>query len=144
MDFSGAFQPSGGTTGRSLVLFEDGGAEAGMQAVQDAVGVELVAATGEESAPAEGGGVLFESLGVAVVDAPPDQVMQAAGDAAILAIEPERIVYAMEAAQYPCRHQRPGHAHAAGPAAAAGRRCRRGRRLAAPSTCAATARRFCT
>jgi subtilisin family serine protease len=100
MDISGAFQPSGGTTGRSLVLFEEGGAEAGMQAVQEAVGVETVPATGEESAPAEGAGVLFESLGVAVIDAPPDQVMQAAGEAAILAIEPERIVYALEAAEY--------------------------------------------
>ena len=97
MEFSGAFQSSGETTGRSLVLFEEGGAEAGMQAVQEAVGVQVTAATGEESAPAEGGGILFESLGVAVVDAPPDQVLKAAGDAAILAVEPERIVWALEA-----------------------------------------------
>ena len=96
MEFNEAFQPAGGTTGRSLVLFEEGGAEAGMQAVQEAVGVQVVAASGEEAAPAEGGGILFESLGVAVVDAPPDQVMQAAGSAAILAVEPERIVYALE------------------------------------------------
>jgi subtilisin len=100
MDTSGAFQPPGGTTGRSLVLFEEGAADAGMQAVQDAVGVETVVASGEEAAPAEGGGVLFESLGVAVVDAPPEQVMQAAGDAAIIAVEPDRIVYALEAAEY--------------------------------------------
>jgi subtilisin len=100
MDYDGAFQPAGGTTGRSLVLFEEDSTEAGMQAVQDAVGVRMVAARGEEGAPEEGGGILFESLGVAVVDAPPDQVMQAAGDAAIIAIEPERIVYALEAAQY--------------------------------------------
>jgi subtilisin len=97
MDFNGAFQPSGETTGRSLVLFEEGGADAGMQAVQEAVGVQVTAATGEESAPAEGGGILFESLGVAVIDAPPDQVLKAAGDAAILAVEPERIVWALEA-----------------------------------------------
>lgn len=100
MDINGAFQPAGGTTGRSLVLFEEGQAGAGMQAVQEAVGVEVVAATGEESAPAEGGGILFESLGVAVVDAPPEQVLQAAGETAILAIEPERIVYALEATEY--------------------------------------------
>ena len=100
MDISGAFQPSGGTTGRSLVLFEEGGNKAGMRAVQEAVGVETVAATAKASAPAEGAGVLFESLGVAVVDAPPDQVMEAAGEGAILAIEPERIVYALEAAEY--------------------------------------------
>jgi subtilisin len=100
MDIDGTFQPYGGTTGRSLVLFEEGESAAGMQAVQEAVGVTLVAANGGESAPGEGGGVVFESLGVAVVDAPPEQVIQAAGDAAILAIEPERIVYAIETAQY--------------------------------------------
>ena len=99
MQFNEAFQPTGGTTGRSLVLFEEGASEAGLQAVQEAVGVQVVAASGEEATPAEGGGFLFESLGVAVVDAPPDQVMQAAGDAAILAIEPERIVYALETAE---------------------------------------------
>ena len=76
MDFNEAFQPTGGTTGRSLVLFEEGAAEAGMQAVQEAVGVQVVAASGDEATPAAGGGILFESLGVAVVDAPPDQVMQ--------------------------------------------------------------------
>ena len=81
MDINGAFPSTGGTTGRTLVLFDEGASEAGMQAVQEAIGVQVVAATGEESAPAEGGGVLFESLGVAVVDAPPDQVMQAAGRA---------------------------------------------------------------
>jgi subtilisin len=100
MDIDGTFHPAGGTTGRSLVLFEEGAAEAGLQAVQEAVGVEVVTATGEEAAPAEGGGVLFESLGVAVVDAPPEQLLQAAGESAILAIEPERIVYALEAAPY--------------------------------------------
>jgi len=99
MHFNEAFQPSGGTTGRSLVLFEEGASEAGMQAVQEAVGVEVAVAGGDEAAPAEGGGILFESLGVAVVDAPPDQVIQAAGDAAILAVEPERIVYALETAE---------------------------------------------
>jgi subtilisin len=100
MDTNGAFLPDGGTTGRSLVLFEEGESKAGMQAVQEAVGVEVVTASGEEGAPAEGGGVLFESLGVAVVDAPPEQVVQAAGDAAIIAVEPERIVYALEATGY--------------------------------------------
>jgi subtilisin len=103
MDIDGTFQPHGGTTGRSLVLFEEGEAAAGIQAVQEAVGISLVAANGAESAPAEGGGMVFKSLGVAVVDAPPEQVIQAAGDAAILAVEPERIVYAIEAAQYAAR-----------------------------------------
>ena len=100
MDFNEAFQPTGGMTGRSLVLFEEGGAKAGMQAVQEAVGVQVVPASGHESAPASGGGILFEALGVAVVDAPPDQVMQTAGNAAILAVEPERIVHALETTPY--------------------------------------------
>ena len=100
MDFNEAFQPTGGTTGRSLVLFDEGGAKAGMQAVQEAVGVQVVPASGHESAPASGGGILFEALGVAVVDAPPDQVMQTTGNAAILAVEPERIVHALETRPY--------------------------------------------
>jgi subtilisin len=97
MDFNAAFPPAGGTTGRSLVLFDEGESRAGMAAVQEAIGVEMVTATGEEAAPAEGAGIVFESLGVAVVDAPPEQLMQAAGAPAILAVEPERIVYALEA-----------------------------------------------
>jgi subtilisin family serine protease len=100
MEIDGAFPPAGGTTGRSLVLFDEGGAEAGMAAVQDSTGIEMVTATGEEAAPAEGGAVLFESLGVAVVDVPPEQMMAAAGTGAILAIEAERRVYALESTQY--------------------------------------------
>ena len=41
MDFDEALQPTGPTTGRSLVLFEDGGAKAGMQAVREAVGAQV-------------------------------------------------------------------------------------------------------
>jgi subtilisin family serine protease len=100
MEFSGAFPQDGGTTGRSLVLFEQGGTEAGIAAVQEAIGADVVAATGDEAAPAEGGGVLFESLGVAVVDAPPEQLLQTAGETTILAVEPERIVYALETTPY--------------------------------------------
>src|SRR5829696_5858455 len=99
MEIDAAFPPDG-TTGRSLVLFEEGAANAGLEAVQEAVGVQVVTSSGENDAPAEGGGVLFKSLGVAVVDAPPEQLLQVAGDSAILAIEPERIVYALELTQY--------------------------------------------
>ena len=45
-------------------------------------------------------GAVYGDLGVAVVDVPPDQMSQmstmAAEDSGILAIEPERIVYALE------------------------------------------------
>jgi subtilisin family serine protease len=42
-------------------------------------------------------GLVFESLGVAVVDAQPDQAgaLVAAGDSGVLAVEPERIVHAI-------------------------------------------------
>jgi subtilisin len=100
MDFSGALAPAGETTGRSLVLIEQGGAEAGIQAIEEAVGIQVAPATGAEAAPAEGGGVLFETLGIAVVDAPPEQVARATSEAAILVVEPERVVYALEAMDY--------------------------------------------
>ena len=99
MEFSSFAGP---TTGRSLVLFEEGAAEPGMAAVQEAVGPTIA---GDD---ASGGTQVFESLGVAVVDAPPEQVMQAAGSSAILAIEPERIVFALEIAETP--HAANGHA----------------------------------
>jgi subtilisin family serine protease len=93
-----------GTTGRTLVLLED--------AVADAPGVLLetagISATrsgqlAEEPVGIEGldaEGVVFDELSVAVVDATPDQV-QALGEAVvadnpILAVEAERIVYALE------------------------------------------------
>jgi hypothetical protein len=87
MDFIRALPPDE-TTGRSLVLFEDGAAAAGIEAVKDATGLEV--------APAHAGGEFFETLGVAIVEAPPDQVAQAAGSAAIVAVEAERVVHALE------------------------------------------------
>jgi subtilisin len=75
-----------GTTGRTLVLFEEGAAADGLQAVQEATGV---AAAGAE---------YFETLGVAVYESPPEQVATAGGSAAVLAVEAERIVYALEVA----------------------------------------------
>jgi subtilisin family serine protease len=92
MEINGSFPPAAGTTGRTLVLFEEGAASAGLQAVQDATGVEVAAA--------DAGGEYFETLGVAVVDASPEQVAQAGTSAAVLAVEAERIVYALEATQY--------------------------------------------
>ena len=93
---------AGPTTGRSLVLFEEGAAEPGMAAVQEAVGPSV--AGGDAPAGAE----IFETLGVAVVDAPPEQVMQAAGSSAIIAVEPERLVFALEVAE--SSHAANGHA----------------------------------
>jgi subtilisin family serine protease len=88
MDFIRSL-PTDETTGRSLVLFEDGAAAAGIEAVQEATGLEV--------APAHAGGEFFETLGVAVVEVPPAQLAQAEASAAIVAVEPERVVYALEA-----------------------------------------------
>jgi hypothetical protein len=99
MEFSSL---AGATTGRSLVLFEEGAAKPGMAAVREAVGPSIA------GGDAAGGTEVFETLGVAVVDAPPEQVMQAAGSEAIIAVEPERIVYALELAEAP--HAANGHA----------------------------------
>jgi subtilisin len=83
------------TTGRSLVLFDDGAAEAGIEAVQAATGLELVAQA------------LFALLGVAVVDAPPDRLAQAGTSNAILAVEAERVVYALDVMPGPIRDAEP-------------------------------------
>jgi len=89
-----------GTTGRFLVLFAEDAHEAGAKALSDAAGVSMAVAGDEAAAPEEGGALLFPEIDVAVVDAPPDQadaaVAAAAESGAILAIEPERWVRALE------------------------------------------------
>jgi subtilisin len=84
------------TTGRSLVLFDDGAAAAGIDAVQAATGLELATAQ-----------ALFELLGVAVVEAPPDRLAEAGASDAILAVEAERVVYALEVTPGPIRDAAP-------------------------------------
>lgn len=93
------------TTGRYLVLFEESAVKAGAKALAKAAGVTV-----SSSADTEGGvfsaeelegneSLLFEELGVAVVSAEPDQLQAlAASDeeqANILAVEEERVVYAL-------------------------------------------------
>src|SRR6266542_5440147 len=97
-----------GTTGRYLVLMREGGAKAGLKALRDTAGLRVAstsdfaegAVEGKQLAEAEA--ILFEDLGVAVVDTPPEQIQSlsaaAAEENAILAIEPERVVYALPAA----------------------------------------------
>ena len=71
--------PRFGATGRSLVLFAQDAADAGVQAVNDAI----------DAMPSV---EVFALLGVAVVDAPPDRIAAAQATEAVLAIEPERFV----------------------------------------------------
>ena len=98
----GSSMATPGTTGRYLVLLREDGAS-GAETLSRLAGLR-VASTADFSGvgvTAEGlggaGGLVFEDLGVAVVDAQPDQVgaLAAAGDSGVLAVEPERIVHAI-------------------------------------------------
>ncbi|HET8757320.1 MAG TPA: S8 family serine peptidase [Solirubrobacteraceae bacterium] len=89
-----------GTTGRYLVLFAEDARDAGAAALSDAAGISMAVAEDATAVPEAGGGLLFGEIDVAVVDAPPDQadaaVAAAADSGAILAVEPERWVRALE------------------------------------------------
>lgn len=93
------------TTGRYLVLLQEDAVEAGIQFLNDSAGVRnFVKATQFEGSDVtadvvEGTDTLvFDNLGVAVVTAEPDQFMamstMAEGTSPIVAVEPERVVYA--------------------------------------------------
>jgi len=93
-----------GTTGRYLVLFKDGAGPASVKSLSRAVGVAIASTADFESGAATpeavsgADGLVFPDLGVAVVDAPPE-ALHAAGvaeESNILAIEPERVVYAIQ------------------------------------------------
>lgn len=99
------------TTGRYLVLMKEGTAKKNIEALKNVAGVKAASTSdfkkGAVNMETLGGAqaVVFESLGVAVMDAPPDQTeaisFAITGDNSILAIEPERIVYAVaDAAEY--------------------------------------------
>src|SRR5882672_8955010 len=91
-----------GTTGRYIVLFKEGAGPSGVKSLSKAVGLSFASTADFESGAATADsvsgadGLLFPDLGVAVVDAPPEQLHAAgvAEESDILAIEPERIVYA--------------------------------------------------
>jgi subtilisin family serine protease len=96
----------GGTTGRFLVLMrdEDGGAAA--RILSDRVGLRVARSSDFKASAAPGQvegaeGVYYDEIGVAVVDADPDQfesltAAETAGSA-VAVVEPERIVYALPA-----------------------------------------------
>ena len=96
-----------GTTGRYLVLMREDAVKAGVKALSDVTGLRVASTADFEGGAVEGDqlaeaeAILFEDLGVVVVDTPPSQIRTlgaAAEDNAILAIEPERVVYALPAA----------------------------------------------
>jgi len=99
------------TTGRYLVLFEQSAVKAGAKALAKAAGVKVSSTADTEAGVfsaeqlEQNESVLFEELGVAVVTAEPDQLQAlSASDedqANILAIEEERVVYALAAVEVP-------------------------------------------
>ncbi|WP_158842683.1 S8 family serine peptidase [Saccharothrix deserti] len=97
-------QPTGAeTTGRYLVLLEDKSVAAGAREMNRVAGINAAstadAASTEELAAADG--LIFQDLGIAVVDATPDQVAQltqaAESPGPISVVEAERIVHAYSA-----------------------------------------------
>jgi subtilisin len=89
------------TTGRFLVVFHSDAISEGMDELSQRADVNLVSAAADVSAVEEApqaDGIVFEQLGVAVLATPPERSdsIMAAADAAqtVLAVEPERVVYA--------------------------------------------------
>src|SRR5215211_3070445 len=107
-DNYGSEEPAPGTTGKYLVLMREDALEAGVRTLDDAAGLSVTSSSdfddgavgGEVLAEAEA--VVFDELAVALVDIQPDliQALSAATaeqeESAILAIEPERVVYALQ------------------------------------------------
>ena len=107
-DNVGSEGPAPGTTGKYLVLMREDAVEEGVRTLGDAVGLSVTSSSdfdegavgGETLAEAEA--VVFDELAVALVDTPPDQIQALSAATAeqeespILAIEPERVVYALQ------------------------------------------------
>src|SRR5687768_2602586 len=96
--------PTGETTGRLLVLLKEDAGPAAVRSMSRSAGLRFASASDfkegmvdlESMAPSEG--VVFPDLGVAVVNALPAEMsaLAAAEDSDILAVEPERVVYAID------------------------------------------------
>ncbi len=97
----------GGTTGRFLVLLREGATDEGVSMIEKRTGKKLAGASkslstlGIESEQRPQG-ILFETLGVAVVESPPEEIQgvmaEAVGETSpIMHVEPERFVYALAA-----------------------------------------------
>lgn len=93
-----AAQPE--TTGRVLVLFREDAVDAGIQALNEATSMSVFSDESAQPNPP----IVLDTLGVAVVDISPEQLQSvrasAEVDSAILAIEPEQVVYALESPEF--------------------------------------------
>jgi len=105
----GSEGPAPGTTGKYLVLMRGDAVEAGVRALGDAAGLSVTSSSEFDEgavgaqALAESEAVVFDELGVALVDTPPDQIQALSAattgqteESPIMAIEPERVVYALQ------------------------------------------------
>jgi subtilisin family serine protease len=94
-----------GTTGRYIVCFQEGAMDAGVRSLSQGAGVSVLrsAELDDDATVADAlesnQAVMLDELSVAVVDMPPDQLQMltssATEESGILAIEPERVVYAI-------------------------------------------------
>ena len=95
-----------GTTGRYLVLLREDAVREGVRTLTESAGVSVASAADFEGGAVDadtlagGEALVFDELGVAVLDVPREQLRRvsavAAEESGILAIEPERVVYALE------------------------------------------------
>jgi subtilisin family serine protease len=93
-----------GYTGRYLVLLEEDAVDEGIQTLRAEADLEVAVASPDQSTTetleqaGETDGLLFESLGVALVDGNPEQMQEGraagGGNGGVLAVEPERVVRA--------------------------------------------------
>lgn len=99
--------PQPETTGRYLVLLNDDAVDSGIQALSNIAGVHDVARSAEfgDRSPnasdlANANAVVLDDIGVAVVNANPEQAqalnVAASTSSAVVTVEPERVVYALE------------------------------------------------
>lgn len=97
--------PAEGTTGRYLVLMQPNEVRAASRALENRAGLTIANIQDFASAPETAlqvdrhSGLVLEDLGVAIVNAPPDQIealgQAVASENSLKLVEPERIVYAI-------------------------------------------------
>ncbi|MDQ4099700.1 MAG: S8 family serine peptidase, partial [Chloroflexota bacterium] len=96
--------PMPGTTGRFLVLMREDAVPSAVRTLSEDAGLNIASTADFDDGVADAEGLagsdalVFDELAVAVVDAPPAQLqgLSVAGDSGIIAIEPERVVYALQ------------------------------------------------
>ncbi len=81
---------------RCIVTFREGEADSGMSALKAAVGVQEIVRSPEHGRPESNQAILLPHLGMAIVACDADQRARLQKDPAILAVEPDGVVYALQ------------------------------------------------